>query len=85
MKGLKTGGRLRGVPNRATAARQAAVAATGQTPLEALLEIMRDPRRPVALRVDCARAAAPYVHPRMAAVTLGHDDPVAIIDPDPDV
>lgn len=85
MKGLKTGGRLRGVPNRATAARQAAVSATGQTPLEALLEIMRDPGQPVGLRVDCARAAAPYVHPRMAAVTLDRDDPVAIIDPDPDV
>jgi len=40
----KTGGRQKGTPNKATAAKQAEVAATGLTPLDHMLEVMRDPR-----------------------------------------
>jgi hypothetical protein len=40
-KGKKTGGRRRGTPNKATAARQAAIAASGKTPLEIMIENAR--------------------------------------------
>jgi hypothetical protein len=65
--------------NKATAARQAEVAASGVTPLEYMLTIMRDEAADEAKRLDAAKAAAPYVHPRLAAVehsgemTLTHE------------
>jgi hypothetical protein len=70
MKGGKRegAGRKKGVPSRASAAREAAIAASGLTPLEYMLATMRDERQPVALRLDMAKAAAPYVHPRLASV-----------------
>lgn len=34
----------------------------GQTPLEYLLEVMRNKRADVDLRIDAAKGAAPYVH-----------------------
>jgi hypothetical protein len=37
----KTGGRRKGTPNKATAERQAAVAVSGKTPLEIMLDNMR--------------------------------------------
>ena len=37
----------------------------GELPLEFLLEVMRDPARPVELRIEAAKAAAPYIHPKM--------------------
>jgi hypothetical protein len=40
----------------------------GQTPLEYMLGVMRDPTKEHALRADMAKAAAPYVHPRLAAI-----------------
>src|SRR5262245_29888782 len=85
--GERRGGRQRGTPNKATARRQAEVAATGVTPLDALLKKMRyhiklfeaeiakgeeADGKTLALAMDkaaeAARDAAPYVHPRLAAV-----------------
>lgn len=40
----------------------------GQTPLEYILSVMRDPLQPSEVRLDCAKAAAPYIHPRLAMV-----------------
>ena len=48
--------------------RQAEIAASGLTPLEYLLGIMRDEELPVELRFEAAKAAAPYVHPKLAAI-----------------
>jgi hypothetical protein len=67
-KGIKTGGRQKGTPNKATAAKVQEIAATGETPLEFLVRLMRDDSRPVDMRIDCAKAAAPYVHPKLAAI-----------------
>ncbi len=61
-------GRKKGIPNRASAAREAAIAASGLTPLEYMLETMRDKKKPLELRLDMAKAAAPYVHPRLSSV-----------------
>jgi hypothetical protein len=89
--GRRTGAaRKRGIPNKASAAREAAIAASGLTPLEYMLSTMRDQRQPVALRLDMAKAAAPYVHPRLASVEQtgqGHaPEPLSItvqfVDPD---
>jgi hypothetical protein len=70
MKGGKRpgAGRKKGVPNRASAAREAAIAACGLTPLKYMPSTMRDERQQVALRLDVSKAAAPYVHPRLASV-----------------
>ena len=61
-------GRKHGSRNKASAAREAAIAASGLTPLQYMLGIMRDETQPVAVRLEMAKAAAPYVHPRVAAI-----------------
>lgn len=61
-------GRKPGVHNKATQRRQALVAASGITPLDFMLTIMRDPAQPIELQKEMAKAAAPYVHPRLSAV-----------------
>jgi hypothetical protein len=38
------------------------------TPLDHMLAIMRDPKMDMALRFDAAKAAAPYIHPRLNAI-----------------
>lgn len=66
--GVKTGGRKKGVPNRATAARVAEIEATGETPLDYMLRIMRDTDQEPATRLEAAKSAAPYVHPKLAQI-----------------
>lgn len=60
-------GRPKGSQNRATALRQAEVAASGLTPLAYLLDVMRNSEDD-ARRLDAAKAAAPYVHPKLSTV-----------------
>jgi len=108
-------GRKKGAPNKATAARQAEVAASGITPLEVMLDNMRFAHQRaeellaaliadveagevkghkalleaftaiLSLRKtaqDCARDAANYVHPKLAAISPGNDPdhPLIITD-----
>lgn len=40
----------------------------GITPLDYLLSVMRDDQKMPDVRLDAAKAAAPYVHPRLAAI-----------------
>lgn len=67
--GKKTGGRQKGTPNKATAAKAEAIAASGLTPLDYMLQVMRDEDVERHARFAAAKAAAPYVHPHLAAVT----------------
>ena len=67
-RGRKTGGRKAGTPNKATSATAAAIAASGPTPLDYMLSVLRDEAREPAIRLEAAKAAAPYVHPRLSAV-----------------
>jgi uncharacterized protein YggE len=67
-KGVKTGGRKKGSKNKAAIAQAAAVAASGLTPLDYLLSVTRDENQPHPVRVDAAKAAAPYVHPKLQPV-----------------
>ena len=70
-------GRKAGVVNKRTAAVQKAVAESGITPLDYMLSLMRaesdheDAKVQVAreaLRFEAAKAAASYVHPKLAAI-----------------
>lgn len=67
-KGVKTGGRQKGTPNKATAAKAEEIAASGVTPLEYMLKIMRDEASDPLMRFEAAKSAAPYVHPKLAAI-----------------
>jgi hypothetical protein len=59
----------------ATAAEALAqIRASGPTPLEVMLQVMRDETVEPAKRLDAAKAAAPYVHPRLASVAVGNRD-----------
>ena len=60
--------RKAGTPNKATSATAAAIAASGPTPLDYMLSVLRDEAREPAIRLEAAKAAAPYVHPRLSAV-----------------
>ena len=71
----KTGGRKRGSLNKRTITQQEqsktvvqAAKEVGLTPLEYMLAAMRDPETPPQRRDDMAKACAPYVHPKLAAV-----------------
>ena len=63
-------GRKPGTLSKRTLALQASVAASGETPLDFLLRIMRDPKKPWGMRVDVAKAAAPYVHAKLASIEV---------------
>ena len=73
-------GRPRGRRSTKTADRLAAIEAAGVTPLDYLLMLMRDDGQDKAVRLDAAKAAAPYVHPKLANVELkgNPDAPLAI-------
>ena len=42
----------------------------GQLPLDYMLEIMRDQSLDTRLRIDAAKAAAPYVHQKLSAISV---------------
>lgn len=61
-------GRKPGSINRATAEARAKAEEGGITPLEFMLQVMRDAEATRAERLDMAKAAAPYIHPRLSTV-----------------
>ena len=60
-------GRPRGAKNKATAEAVAAVKASGETPLDYMVSVMRDPKADPRRRDAMAAAAAPYVHHRLSS------------------
>ncbi len=87
--GERLGGRKKGTPNKASAKREAEVRASGLAPLDYMLKVMRNPKIDMARRDEMAKAAAPYVHPRLAAVahsgglTLTHEEALDALDDEP--
>jgi hypothetical protein len=69
------GGRRRGAGRRIGAVTRRtrevadAAAAEGVTPLDYMLTVMRDPTADVQRRDEMAALAAPYVHPRLSAIS----------------
>jgi len=70
----KTGGRVVGTKNKRTAAVEAAVAASGLTPLEYMLQVLNDVSNPLSVRLDASKGAAPYVHAKLASVEVSGKD-----------
>ena len=87
--GSRTGkprGRPKGSPNKASITREKVIAESGLTPLDYLLSIMRDEKEDPAARREAAKAAAPYVHPKLSSVemsgrlTLSHEERLAQLE-----
>lgn len=66
-------GRPKGVSPRKTQALRDAVAKGGMMPLDYLLSVMRDKKGDPEMRLDAAKAAAQYVHPKLAAIQHSGD------------
>lgn len=88
-------GRKKGGQNTKTAEIARKAAEGGITPLEYMLQVLRDPIPEdadpavkvamVGMRFEAAKAAAPYMHPRLAAVelsggiTVSHEEALAAL------
>jgi hypothetical protein len=79
-------GRKAGSPNKANAEREAEVKASGITPLDYMLTMLRNETETPANRMWAAEKAAPFVHPKLAAVehsggmTFTHEDALDELD-----
>lgn len=67
-------GRKPGAINKATQEEREAIKASGLTPLQYLLQVMRDESVGQHERVDAAHKAAPYVHAKLASVDVKSSD-----------
>lgn len=52
--------------------------AEGLTPLEYMLQVLRDEAQDPDRRMDAAKSAAPYIHPKLSATELSGPDGSAI-------
>jgi hypothetical protein len=68
--GVKTGGRKKGSLNKKTILRSQAAANLGLTPLEFMLSLVKDETKDLAVRLDAAKSAAPYVHARLQTTAI---------------
>jgi len=76
--GERRGGRTKGTRNKRTQVFKAEVEASGETPLEYMMRVMHDPKADEDRRDEMARAAAPYVHPKLAAIAATVDQRVTV-------
>lgn len=72
--GKKTGGRKLGSNNKAKKELVAAILASGETPLQYMVRVMRDTGVEHERRDRMAAAAAPYVHAKLQTVEHGGKD-----------
>jgi hypothetical protein len=70
-------GRKPGAITKRTQEATAAILASGLTPLDYMLGILRDQTKNSDERFEAAKAAAPYVHPKLAAID--HSGILAIV------
>lgn len=61
-------GRPRGAATQKTREVADKASVDGLTPLEYMLQVMRDKGADEAKRLDAAKSAAPYMHPRLSTV-----------------
>ncbi len=43
-------------------------------PLDYMLRVMRDPKKPLEVRLEMAKAAAPYLHQRLQSTTVSNPE-----------
>lgn len=67
-------GRKPGARNKSTIEQREAVAASGLTPLEYMITVMRDAGADEGKRLEAAKSAAPYVHARLSSVEIAGPD-----------
>ena len=84
-------GRPKGSRNKHTRTLIEAAQAGGELPLDYMLSVMRDPRAPARRRDEMAKAAAPYLHSKLAPIepaggnTINGDNkPLIYVDRPPD-
>ena len=68
-------GKKKGVRAKKTVELLEAVQATGETPLEYMLRVMRDATAEDGRRDDMAKSAAPYLHSKMPAAVVAPPPP----------
>jgi hypothetical protein len=57
---------------------------SGLTPLEYMMDILRDVNQPTELRFEAAKSAAPYIHPRLAHIESKNETTVTkVVSPEP--
>lgn len=67
--GTRSGaGRKAGSINKVSAEKRAEIVASGLTPLDYMLSVLRDETAALDRRDWAAEKAAPYVHPKLAAI-----------------
>ena len=72
--GRKPGSKTRRVQEIAAKAAEA-----GITPLEYMLAILRDEAHDTATRMDAAKSAAPYIHPKLSNVEMSGPDGAPLV------
>jgi hypothetical protein len=75
----KTGGRKKGSKNKRTRELLEKAEAGGQSAIDYMLEVMRDNKNDTSLRLDAAKAVAPYLHARRAPEDRGGNTVPAMI------
>jgi hypothetical protein len=81
-------GRKAGSINKVSAEKRAEIVASGLTPLDYMLTVLRDETAAIDRRDWAAEKAAPYVHPKLAAiehsgnVTVSHEAALDELDND---
>lgn len=67
-------GRKPGTLNKTTQAQKDAVLASGLSPLDYMLSVMRNLSADEGKRLEAAKSAAPYVHARLSSTELSGPD-----------
>jgi hypothetical protein len=78
--GERRGGRRKGTLNTRTREFIERIEASGLVPLEYMLAVMRDETAPSERRDEMAKAAAPFVHPRLAVTKVSGDKDAPLFD-----
>lgn len=73
----KSGGRVKGTKNKRTIAKNSSLReyceSKGYDPVQAMINIATDPDQPLAIRLDCHKTVAKYIHPTLSAIEMGLD------------
>ena len=80
-KGFKTGGRIKGTPNRDKQALRERLSSLYQDydPIQAMVEMANDETLEPSMRLDCHKTIANYIHPKMRSIEhIIEDEPQPI-------